>query len=225
MSFPISVRWSIYIINSVDKPNFRVSLLHRRSTTVSIETNPLYYRCDVHMFSVVHRQHFSLYCRVFLETLACYPSCSSPEGYCWEIKQQQTRILVWIFSSCIRVNKIGRRIPTSTLWAPPGIWSYHVRGFPQSTTAFRANVPLAVPKVRKRSPKRFSAKKLEEVTVLLFMRRRREHRFGSTVATMRPYRGTREFVPSYSFRWQYNVSKSQICYIQEKLSACSARVY
>lgn len=117
-----------------------------------------YYRGDVHMFSVVHRQHFSLYCRVFLETLACHPSCSSPEGYCWEIKQQQKRILVWIFSSCIRVNKIGRRIPTSTLWAPPGIWSYHVRGFPQSTTAFRANVPLAVPKVRKRSPKRFSAK-------------------------------------------------------------------
>ena len=27
VSFPISVRWSIYIINSVDKPNFRVSLL------------------------------------------------------------------------------------------------------------------------------------------------------------------------------------------------------
>ena len=42
VSFPISVRWSIYIINSVDKPNFRISLPHRRSTTVSIETNPLY---------------------------------------------------------------------------------------------------------------------------------------------------------------------------------------
>ena len=42
VSFSISVRWSIYIINSVDKPNFRVSLPHRRSTTVSIETNPLY---------------------------------------------------------------------------------------------------------------------------------------------------------------------------------------
>ena len=42
VSFPISVRWSIYIINSVNKPNFRVSLPHRRSTTVSIETNPLY---------------------------------------------------------------------------------------------------------------------------------------------------------------------------------------
>ena len=40
-SFSISVRWSIYIINSVDKPNFRVSLLLRRSTTVSTETNPL----------------------------------------------------------------------------------------------------------------------------------------------------------------------------------------
>ena len=38
---PISVRWSIYIIISVDKPNFRVSLPHRRSTTVSSETNPV----------------------------------------------------------------------------------------------------------------------------------------------------------------------------------------
>ena len=42
VSFSISVRWSIYIVNSVDKPNFRVSLPHRRSTTVSLETNPLY---------------------------------------------------------------------------------------------------------------------------------------------------------------------------------------
>ena len=42
VSFSISVRWSIYIINSVDKPNFRVSLPHRRSTTVSLETNPLW---------------------------------------------------------------------------------------------------------------------------------------------------------------------------------------
>ena len=42
LSFSISVRWSIYIINSVDKPNFRVSLPHRRSTTVSSETNPHY---------------------------------------------------------------------------------------------------------------------------------------------------------------------------------------
>ena len=32
----------IYIINSVDKPNFRVSLPHRPSTTVSLETNPVY---------------------------------------------------------------------------------------------------------------------------------------------------------------------------------------
>ena len=32
---------TIYIINSVDKPNYRVSLPHRRSTTVSLETNPL----------------------------------------------------------------------------------------------------------------------------------------------------------------------------------------
>ena len=42
VSFSIPVRWSIYIINSIDKPNFRVSLPHRRSTTVSLETNPLY---------------------------------------------------------------------------------------------------------------------------------------------------------------------------------------
>ena len=42
VSFSISVRWSIYIINSVDKPNFRVSLPHRCSTTVSLGTNPLY---------------------------------------------------------------------------------------------------------------------------------------------------------------------------------------
>ena len=42
VSFSISVRWLIYIINSVDKPNFRVSLPHRRSTTVSSETYPLY---------------------------------------------------------------------------------------------------------------------------------------------------------------------------------------
>ena len=42
VSFSISVRWSIYIINSVDKPNFRVSLPHRHSTTVCLETNPLY---------------------------------------------------------------------------------------------------------------------------------------------------------------------------------------
>ena len=42
VSFSISVRWSIYIVNSVDKPTFRVSLPHRRSTTVSLETNPIY---------------------------------------------------------------------------------------------------------------------------------------------------------------------------------------
>ena len=33
---------TVWFINSVDKPNFRVSLPHRRSTTVSLETNPLY---------------------------------------------------------------------------------------------------------------------------------------------------------------------------------------
>ena len=42
VSFSISVRWPIYIINSVDKPNFRVSLPHRRSSTVCIEINPLH---------------------------------------------------------------------------------------------------------------------------------------------------------------------------------------
>ena len=42
VSFSNAVRWSIYIINSVDKPNFRVSLPHRRSTTVSLETYPLF---------------------------------------------------------------------------------------------------------------------------------------------------------------------------------------
>ena len=41
-SFSISAWWSVYVINSVDKANFRVSLPHRRSTTVSSETNPLY---------------------------------------------------------------------------------------------------------------------------------------------------------------------------------------
>ena len=40
VSFSISVRWSIYIINSVDKPNFCASLPHRRSPTVSLGTNP-----------------------------------------------------------------------------------------------------------------------------------------------------------------------------------------
>ena len=39
--FP-KVRWSIYIINSLDKPNFGVSLPHQGSTTVSSENNLLY---------------------------------------------------------------------------------------------------------------------------------------------------------------------------------------
>ena len=47
VSFSISVRWSIYIINSVDKPNFRVSLPRRRSTIVSLEINPLYSHATV----------------------------------------------------------------------------------------------------------------------------------------------------------------------------------
>ena len=59
VSFSISVRWSIYIINSVDKPNFRVSLPHRCSTTVSLETNPLYMKgrslCIQHW---IYMRHF-----------------------------------------------------------------------------------------------------------------------------------------------------------------------
>ena len=40
-AFRISVRWPIYIINSVDKTkNFCILLPHRRSTTVSLETTP-----------------------------------------------------------------------------------------------------------------------------------------------------------------------------------------
>ena len=45
-AFRISVRWPIYIINSVDKTkNFCILLPHRRSTTVSLETTPsfIYY--------------------------------------------------------------------------------------------------------------------------------------------------------------------------------------
>ena len=41
-AFRISVRWPIYIINSVDKTKIFVVLLpHRRSTTVSLETTPI----------------------------------------------------------------------------------------------------------------------------------------------------------------------------------------
>ena len=45
LTLETSVFQSLYggqftFINSVDKPNFRVSLPHRRSTTVSSETNP-----------------------------------------------------------------------------------------------------------------------------------------------------------------------------------------
>ena len=47
ISFSTSVPRSIYIINSVDKPNFRVSLPHRCSTTVSSETNPLYSKIEI----------------------------------------------------------------------------------------------------------------------------------------------------------------------------------
>ena len=36
--FRISVRWLIYINNSVDKTKFCILLLHRRSTLVSLET-------------------------------------------------------------------------------------------------------------------------------------------------------------------------------------------
>ena len=51
--FSISVQWSIYIINSVDKPNFCVSLSHRRSTTVSSETNPFYSKGFCNYYSLI----------------------------------------------------------------------------------------------------------------------------------------------------------------------------
>ena len=61
VSFSISVRWSIYIINSVDKPNFRVSLPHRRSTTASLETNPLYSFVVKTLRPLIPSKHFSIH--------------------------------------------------------------------------------------------------------------------------------------------------------------------
>ena len=44
-AFRISVRWPIFIINSVDKTkHFCILLPHRRSTTVSLETTPSFKR-------------------------------------------------------------------------------------------------------------------------------------------------------------------------------------
>ena len=57
VSFSIPVRWSIYIINSVDKPNFRVSLPHQRSTPVSSETNPLYSFITILFGTALSAQH------------------------------------------------------------------------------------------------------------------------------------------------------------------------
>jgi len=37
----ISLQWSIYLVNLVDKSKVHVLLPHRRSTTVPLETNPL----------------------------------------------------------------------------------------------------------------------------------------------------------------------------------------
>ena len=42
VSFRISLRWSIYIINPVGKTKLACYTPHRRGTTVSLETNPLY---------------------------------------------------------------------------------------------------------------------------------------------------------------------------------------
>ena len=55
VSFSNSVRWSIYMINSVDKPNFRVSLPHRRSTTVSSETIPFTHKFHGRLIPTKHR--------------------------------------------------------------------------------------------------------------------------------------------------------------------------
>ena len=41
VSFRISLRWPIHIINSVDKTKLSRTTPHRRSTTVSLETYPL----------------------------------------------------------------------------------------------------------------------------------------------------------------------------------------
>ena len=42
VSFRISLRWLTYIVNSVDKTKLSCNTPHRRSTTVSLETYPLY---------------------------------------------------------------------------------------------------------------------------------------------------------------------------------------
>ena len=42
VSFRISLRWPIHIINSVDKTKLSRNTPHRRSTTVSLESYPLY---------------------------------------------------------------------------------------------------------------------------------------------------------------------------------------
>ena len=42
VSFRISLRWPIYFINPVDKTELSCDTPHRRSTTVSLETYPLY---------------------------------------------------------------------------------------------------------------------------------------------------------------------------------------
>ena len=43
VSFRLSLRWPIYIINPGDKTKLSYYTPHRRSTTISIETYPLYY--------------------------------------------------------------------------------------------------------------------------------------------------------------------------------------
>ena len=43
VSFINPLRWPIYISNSVDKTKLSCITPYRRSTTISLETNPLYY--------------------------------------------------------------------------------------------------------------------------------------------------------------------------------------
>ena len=54
-----------FIINSVDKPYFRVSLPHRRGTTVSSETNPLYLRFSLFLAKVFTGIY---YCEIVLHS-------------------------------------------------------------------------------------------------------------------------------------------------------------
>lgn len=123
----------------------------------------------------------------FPREICCHRSCSSPEGYCWEIKQLQTRILVWIFfllhtrqyhretNSHIHSEPLLRHgLVTSAVF-------HKVQEHSKRMCRSPTKIVRAVPKVKKSHPKCFLQKTLEEVTVLLFMRR-------STVVTMKTAR-------------------------------------